>query len=152
MNDEAGDETLDDELATLFAEASQEDALWRRYPVQGGLEQARVSHCTAYSAMVLEPKGWRQMFPALPDAWDARDSLADILRGLARRHPQRAVRLEEAAAEITDGADQVVLGSLVYRVVRVEQTVVMTEYGPQAPRPDDRSFPEELDDRNADDL
>ena len=114
------------------------------------VERTAPSAYTAYAAMVLEDRGWRQMFPALPTEKGARHGLAEIFRGQAVWNPAWGDRYLEVADEIqSEAADQVILGGGVYRIVRIEQTVVMTEYGPESPKPTDQEFPAELDDRRS---
>ncbi|WP_328315919.1 DUF5954 family protein [Streptomyces sp. NBC_00388] len=141
---------FDEEARQVLATGAREERLRRRYPIEStSFERTRMAPYTAYAAMVLEGAGWRQMFPAQPSEDEARLDLAAVLRSTTE-HPQvEAVRYAQAADAVENGADQVVLGERVYRIVRVEQTVVMTEYGPEPPQGTDSPFPEEFDDRES---
>ncbi|MGW0731872.1 DUF5954 family protein [Streptomyces sp. NPDC002851] len=141
---------FDSEAQQLLADGEREEELRRKYPsdTSRAFEHTSMSHYTAYAAMVLEDKGWRQMFPALPTEDAARHDLSGVLRNLALRSPARQDRYLRAADEIQSyETDQAIIGDAMYRIARIEQTIVMTEYGPEPPKPTDREFPEEFDDR-----
>ncbi|MEV8566216.1 DUF5954 family protein [Streptomyces sp. NPDC051322] len=147
----AGSESaFEEEARHVLAVGAREEKLRRRYPIESrSFERTRMGPYTAYAAMVLEGTGWRQMFPAQPSEDEARLDLAAVLRR-STAHPHVGPgRYAQAADAVENGADQVVLGENVYRVVRVEQSVIMTEYGPEPPQATDRPFPEEFDDRES---
>ncbi|MEV4969656.1 DUF5954 family protein [Streptomyces scopuliridis] len=154
----ADDETADGEsVGGLFDDAAarrllelgqREEALRRKFPVNGpDWERTSVSHYTAYSAMLHEDGGWRQLFPAVPAEEEARTDLRDVLRVRAVDAGELAPRFTRAAEAVVRGEDQVIIGGDVYRVVRIEQTIIMTGHGPQPPQPRDQEFPEVLDER-----
>ncbi|MFD5030390.1 DUF5954 family protein [Streptomyces sp. NPDC058220] len=148
-SDEAADEVFDDAAARRLLELGQrEEALRRKYPVDGPVwERMSVSHYTAYAAMLHEDRGWRQLFPAVPAEDEARMDLRDVLRVRAADGGELGPRFARAADAVAHGEDQVIIGGDVYRMVRVEQTIIMTGHGPQPPQPRDQEFPEVLDER-----
>ncbi|WP_250300179.1 DUF5954 family protein [Streptomyces sp. A 4/2] len=140
---------FDEEARQVLAVGAREEKLRRRYPIEStSFERTRMAPYTAYAAMVLEGAGWRQMFPAQPSEDEARLDLAAVLRQLTAHAPAGA-RYAQAAEAVENGADQIIIGERVYRIVRVEQTVIMTEYGPEPPQGTDSPFPEEFDDRES---
>lgn len=147
--EEAADEAFDDAAARRLLELGQrEEALRREFPVDGPVwERTAVSHYTAYAAMLHEDRGWRQLFPALPTEDEARTDLRDVLRVRALDGGELSSRFARAAEAVAEGEDQVIIGDDVYRLVRVEETVIMTDHGPQTPQRHDREFPEMLDER-----
>ncbi|GAA1190415.1 hypothetical protein GCM10009654_54860 [Streptomyces hebeiensis] len=148
-SEEAADDVFDEAAARRLLELGErEEALRREFPVSGPVwERTAISHYTAYAAMVHEDEGWRQLFPALPAEEEARLDLRDVLRVRAADGGELGPRFARAAEAVVDGEDQVIIGDDVYRLVRVEQTVIMTDHGPQTPLPGDREFPEMLDER-----
>ncbi|WP_328540226.1 DUF5954 family protein [Streptomyces sp. NBC_00344] len=141
---------FEEEARQVLAAGAREEKLRRRYPIEPrSFERTRMGPYTAYAAMVLEGSGWRQMFPAQPSEDEARLDLAAVLRDTTAHPHVGAGRYAQAADAVENGADQVILGECVYRIVRVEQTVIMTEYGPEPPQATDRPFPEEFDDRES---
>ncbi|MFI5756723.1 DUF5954 family protein [Streptomyces sp. NPDC051569] len=148
-SDEAADEVFDDAAARRLLELGErEEALRRKFPVEGPVwERMSVSHYTAYAAMLHEDRGWRQLFPAVPVEDEARTDLRDVLRVRATDAGELGPRFVRAAASIEDGENQVIIGDDVYRLVRVEQTIIMTGTGPQTPQARDQEFPDVLDER-----
>lgn len=127
----------------------QEEKLRREYPLSAtSWERTSQSHYTAYTAMVLEDRGWRMMFPAQPTLEEAELPLADILRRLADHDSELREHCLQASEAVVNGGElQIIIGSSVYRLARVEQTLILTGHGPEPPREGDRPFPEEFDDR-----
>lgn len=143
---------FDEALGKVLSVGEQEEALRRQHPLtDASLDRTSQAHYTAYTAMVLEDQGWRMMFPALPTLEEAESALADILRRLAASAGDLAERYLRAAETLDEGGDlQIIIGCSVYRLARVEQTLILTENGPEPPRPGDRIFPPEFDDRHLD--
>ncbi|QXE38571.1 MULTISPECIES: DUF5954 family protein [Streptomyces] len=148
-SDDTADGVFDDAAARRLLELGQrEEALRRAFPVDGpDTDRMSVAHYTGYSAMLHEDRGWRQLFPAVQAEEEARADLRDVLRLRAASAGELAPRFTRAAEAVARGEDQVIIGEDVYRVVRIEQTVIMTAHGPQTPRPHDREFPEVFDER-----
>ncbi|OEV03753.1 hypothetical protein AN219_37935 [Streptomyces nanshensis] len=139
-------------VGKVLSLGEQEEALRREYPLtEACWERTSQSHYTAYTAMALEDRGWRMMFPAQATLEEAEAALADILRRLAVGAGELQERYLRAAQAIADGGElQIIIGPRMYRLARVEQTLILTGHGPEAPRPGDRPFPEEFDDRRPD--
>ncbi|MEV7422737.1 DUF5954 family protein [Streptomyces sp. NPDC091212] len=149
--EDAADEEFDDVAARRLLELGRrEEELRKEFRLDGpDWERMSVSPYTAYSAMLYEDRGWRQLFPAVPAEEEARTDLRDVLLVRAAGAGELGPRYARAAEAVAGGEDQVIVGDDVYRVVRVEQTVIMTGRGPQPPQPRDQEFPDVLDERPA---
>ncbi|MEW1720409.1 DUF5954 family protein [Streptomyces sp. NPDC093109] len=147
--EDAADEVFDEAAARRLLELGQrEEALRKEFSLDGpDWDRMSVSHYTAYSAMLHEDRGWRQLFPAVPLVAEARADLRDVLLVRAEIGGELGPRYARAAEAVVRGADQVIIADDVFRVVRIEQTVIMTGHGPQPPQPRDREFPDLLDER-----
>lgn len=145
-------DNFDEAVGQILSVGEQEEALRCEYPLaEASWERTSQSHYTAYTAMALEDRGWRMMFPAQPTMEEAEAALADILRRLAANADDMRERYLRAAQAVADGEElQIIIGGSVYRLARVEQTLILTGHGPEPPRPGDRPFPEEFDDRRPD--
>ncbi|MFD7896815.1 DUF5954 family protein [Streptomyces sp. NPDC059743] len=148
-SDETADGLFDEAAARRLLElGAREEALRRAFPVDGpDVDPVSIAHYTGYAAMLHEDRGWRQLFPAVAAEEEARLDLRDVLLVRAANGGELGRRFARAAEAVARGEDQVIIGEDVYRVVRIEQTVIMTAHGPQPPRPHDQEFPEVLDER-----
>ncbi|WP_330177378.1 DUF5954 family protein [Streptomyces sp. NBC_01498] len=145
----SADDAFDDVAAQRLLEVGRrEEELREEFRLDGHeYDRMSVSYYTAYAAMIHEDRGWRQLFPAVPSEEEARLDLGAILRVRGTERPEFTSRFERAADAVERGDDQVIISEDVFRVVRVEQTVIMTSHGPQPPRAGDLEFAEELDER-----
>ncbi|MFF5565674.1 DUF5954 family protein [Streptomyces sp. NPDC012623] len=150
-SEDVADEEFDEAAAQRLLELGRrEEELRKEFRLEGpDWERMSVSHYTAYSAMLHEDDGWRQLFPAVAILEEARTDLRDVLLLRAAEAGDLGPRYARAAEAVAGGEDQVIIGEDVYRVVRIEQTVIMTGHGPQPPQPRDQEFPEVLDERPA---
>ena len=159
-NDDSDDDSadFDAQVKQVLADGGRDEALRRAYPYRDVAVHTpdtvtAVSAYTGYTGLVLEQQGWRMLFPAQPTLRGAHAGLARVLRMRADEQPGDAgAPWEQAAARVESLREgQVVLDGLVFRIGRVEQTLVLTEYGPQPPLAGDKVFPAAFDERYLDD-
>src|SRR6266566_3391463 len=97
----------------------------------------------AYTAMVLEPPGWRQLIHPQWVPQDACQALADLLREEPLQAATSAAdrqELQEAIGRLEAGEYEVTVLGRRHRIVRVEEVIGLGPDGPEVPRPDDKRF------------
>lgn len=143
-------------LARMMLLGEREEELRRRYPLVTDSPHFSERHTIgiAYTAMVCENNGWRQLVPTLQTVPEACTGLADVFRAIAgaetddiNGYAEAVQELHEAAAQAESGELQILHGGCLYRVIRVEQVIDMQPTGPRPPGADDNVFPEEFDSR-----
>lgn len=103
----------------------------------------KVTTYVAYTAMMLEPPGWRQLIHPLWDPRDACQALADLLREEplhAATSPADRQEIQEAIGLLEAGEYEVTVLGRRHRIVRVEEVIGIGPDGPEGPRPDDERF------------
>lgn len=117
--------------------------LGQETPPPGLFPPRKMTISVAYTAMVCEERGWRQLIPPQPTPEDAGQALADLIvleSGEPDGVPEDAQEITQAVRLLREeGAYEVTIGDRLHRIVAVELVIGMRPDGPLPPQPEDQS-------------
>ncbi|MDH6114383.1 hypothetical protein P3T36_000784 [Kitasatospora sp. MAP12-15] len=149
-NDDGSVEDFEAQVSEVLASGERDELLRRAHPYTGSSTEwvDSLTAYTGYSGLVLEESGWRMLFPAQVTLEEAHLALALVLRNRSAKAGPGAARWEQAAVAVEAlEQGQVVLDGQLFRIARIEQTLLLAAHGPQPPLPSDRVFPAAFDER-----